>query len=145
MAFGSFNGNRTSAPMAEINVIPLVDIMLVLLVIFIITAPLLTNAIKIDLPKSANTPNPGQDQHIEFAIDAGGRMYWDGEVVDRGQMLARLSEAGQRNPAPALHLRIDRGARYEVLADVMSEAGRAGLSRIGFVTDPAGRLATTVP
>ncbi|HMA11367.1 MAG TPA: biopolymer transporter ExbD [Steroidobacteraceae bacterium] len=140
MAFGSFNGKRGATPMSDINVIPLVDIMLVLLVIFIITAPLLTHAIKIDLPKTAGTPNVAQEASVQFAIDGGGRMYWDGEPVTREQMLARFAQAAQRSPVPELHLRVDKGARYEVLADVMSEAGRAGLTRIGFVTDPSGRL-----
>jgi biopolymer transport protein ExbD len=145
MAFGSFNGKGGPAPMADINVIPLVDIMLVLLVIFIITAPLLTHAIKIDLPKTASTPAVAQDANVQFAIDGGGRMYWNGEAVTREQMLLRLAEAAVRSPVPELHLRVDKGARYEVLADVMSEAGRVGLTRIGFVTDPSGRLVNAVP
>ena len=145
MAFGSFNGQRGATPMSDINVIPLVDIMLVLLVIFIITAPLLTHAIKIDLPKTASTANVSEQASVQFAIDSGGRMYWNGEAVTRSQMLARFAQAAQGNPVPELHLRVDKGARYEVLADVMSEAGRAGLTRIGFVTDPSGRLVNAMP
>ena len=140
MAFGSFNGNRGATPMSDINVIPLVDIMLVLLVIFIITAPLLTHAVKIDLPKTAGNPNVAQEASVQFAIDSNGRMFWDGDPVTREQMLVRLAGAARRTPLPELHLRVDKGARYEVLADVMREAGRAGLTRIGFVTDPAGKV-----
>jgi biopolymer transport protein ExbD len=144
MAFGSFSGNRGATPMADINVIPLVDIMLVLLVIFIITAPLLTHAIKIDLPKTSNTPNVAQEANVQFAIDGSGQMFWDGEIITRAQMLERFAAAAQRDPVPEVHLRIDRGARYEVIADVMSEAGRAGLTKIGFVTDPSGKLVESV-
>ncbi|NGY06829.1 ExbD/TolR family protein [Solimonas terrae] len=136
MAFGSFSGNRGSAPMAEINVVPLVDIMLVLLVIFIITAPLLTNAVKIDLPKASSEPNISKAETIQLAIDADGQLYWDGEKVERTELLRRYHDAAQKEPAPELHLHADRDTRYEVIADVMSEAGKAGLTKIGFVTDP---------
>jgi len=146
MAFGSFSSSRNSAPMADINVIPLVDIMLVLLVIFIITAPLLTHAVKIDLPNASSTPNELKPDNVQFAIDGDGQMFWNGEMVDHAQMLERVREAGQKNPTPELHLRIDRSARYEVIAEVMSEAGKAGLSKIGFVTDPSAAPApTTTP
>ena len=141
MAFGSFSGNRSSAPMAEINVIPLVDIMLVLLVIFIITAPLLTNAVKIDLPDAASSPNVAQADHVQLSIDADGNLYWNGEAVDSGQLAARYAEAAQRQPTPELHLHADRNARYEVIAEVMSSAAKAGLTKIGFVTDPSGASA----
>ena len=140
MAFGSFGaqpGGRGGAPMAEINVIPLVDIMLVLLVIFIVTAPLLTNAVKIDLPQVASQPNEKEPQSVQVAIDGQGRFYWDGEAIDRATLSARLVAAGAREPAPELHLRADRATRYEVLAKLMAEAGQAGLGRIGFVSDPS--------
>jgi biopolymer transport protein ExbD len=127
--------------MAEINVIPLVDIMLVLLVIFIITAPLLTHAVKIDLPRASSTPNEIRADNIQFAIDKDGQMFWDGEPIDRTQMLQRFAAAGQRSPTPELHLRVDRAARYETLADAMSEAGKAGIDKLGFVTDPSGNIA----
>lgn len=136
MAFGSFSGNRGSAPMAEINVVPMVDIMLVLLVIFIITAPLLTNAVKIDLPHASSEPNVTKVDNIQLAIDADGQLYWDGEKLDRASVLQRFHDAAQKQPEPELHLRADRNTHYEVIADVMSEAGKAGLTRIGFVTDP---------
>src|SRR3546814_19952166 len=93
MAFGSFSGNRGSAPMAEINVVPMVDIMLVLLVIFIITAPLLTNAVKIDLPHASSAPNVTKADNIQLAIDADGQLYWDGEKLDRATVLQRLHDA----------------------------------------------------
>lgn len=139
MAFGSFNSNRNSAPMAEINVIPLVDIMLVLLVIFIVTAPLLSHAVKVDLPKASSTANSLQADNVQFAIDGAGQLYWNGEEISKPQLIERLRQAGAMQPAPELHLRIDRQARYEVVAEVLSEAGKAGVSKIGFVTDPSGQ------
>jgi len=142
MAFGSFSGNRGSTPMAEINVIPLVDIMLVLLVIFIITAPLLTNAVKIDLPRASSEANVTKAETIQFAIDADSQLYWDGEKLDREAMLQRFHAAAQKEPTPELHLHADRNTRYEVIADVMSEAGKAGLTKIGFVTDPSQATVT---
>jgi biopolymer transport protein ExbD len=141
MAFGGFGGGRNSTPMADINVIPLVDIMLVLLVIFIVTAPLLTHSVKVDLPKAQSSANATQAASVQFALDGSGQMYWDGQRVDRGQMIARMAAAGARDPVPELHLRIDRQARYEAIADVMSEAAKAGLTKIGFVTDPSQPVA----
>lgn len=137
MAFGSFSGNRGSAPMAEINVVPMVDIMLVLLVIFIITAPLLTNAVKIDLPHASSEANLARADNIQLAIDADGRFYWDGEPLDREALLQRFHDAAQKQPSPELHLHADRNTRYEVIAELMSEAAKAGLDKIGFVTDPS--------
>jgi len=132
--------------MAEINVIPLVDIMLVLLVIFIVTAPLLTHAVKIDLPKADSTANLQQADAIQFAIDGQGQRWWNGEPVDAAETVARLRAAGQQQPTPELHLRIDRKARYEDIALVMSEAAKAGVAKVGFVTDPGGApLATVLP
>ncbi len=136
MAFGGFSKGGNAAPMAEINVIPLVDIMLVLLVIFIITAPLLTNAVKIDLPHAASTVNLTRPDNIRLAIDADGRLYWNGETIDRGAMIERMQAAGKRAATPEIHLHADRNTRYETLADVMAEAGKAGLGKIGFVSDP---------
>lgn len=123
--------------MAEINVIPLVDIMLVLLVIFIVTAPLITNAVKIDLPKVASQPIAAERASVQVAIDGEGRFYWNGERVQRSALSSHLSAAGERVPTPELHLHADRSTRYEVLAEIMAEAAKAGLGRIGFVSDPS--------
>lgn len=136
MAFASFSGSRNSAPLAEINVIPLVDIMLVLLVIFIITAPLLTNAVKIDLPQAASSANIGQQDKVQLAIDAQGQLFWNGEALSRAQLSARLQAAGALAQAPELHLHADRDTRYELIAELMSEAARSGVHKLGFVTDP---------
>jgi len=137
MAMGSFDNRRQLAPMADMNVVPLVDVMLVLLVIFIVTAPLLTHAVKIDLPKAASSANVTKPEHIEFGIRGSGALYWNGEPVAPADLAARFSVEARRQPQPELHLRADRDARYESVAEVMSAAAKAGLTRIGFITDPA--------
>lgn len=136
MAFGSFNSGSNSAPMAEINVIPLVDIMLVLLVIFIITAPLLTHAVKIDLPKATSEPNLLKVDNVQLAIDGAGTVFWNGEPVDERALSERMQAASQLPMQPEIHIHADRDARYATIAEVMSEAARTGLTKIGFVTDP---------
>ena len=137
MAFGSFNSHSNSQPMAEINVIPLVDIMLVLLVIFIITAPLLTHAVKIDLPKADSSANILKVDNVQLAIDGAGTVFWNGEVMTDGLLAERMRTASALPVHPEIHLHADRNARYETIADVMSEAAKNGLTRIGFVTDPS--------
>jgi len=122
--------------MADINVVPLVDVMLVLLVIFIVTAPLLTHSVKIDLPKASSNPNITKPEHIEFAIRAGGELYWNGEPVNPAALPPRFAAEARKRPQPELHIRADRLAHYELLAQVMSGAAKAGLVRIGFVTEP---------
>jgi biopolymer transport protein ExbD len=140
MAFGGFNKSASGpAPMAEINMVPLIDVMLVLLVIFMVTAPLLTHSVKVDLPKAASQPNVTRPDHISFAIDANGAMYWNGEVLHRTDIDARLAAASKQSPQPELHLRADRTTQYQTIAEVMAAAARAGITRIGFVSDPASR------
>jgi biopolymer transport protein ExbD len=136
MAMGSFDSRRHMAPMAEMNVVPLVDVMLVLLVIFIVTAPLLTHAVKIDLPKASSSANVTKPEHIEFGIRESGELFWNGEPVPLAALASRFAAEAQRQPQPELHLRADRNARYESVAQVMSLAAKAGLLRIGFVSTP---------
>jgi len=145
MAMGSFDPRRHQGPMAEINVVPLVDVMLVLLVIFIITAPLLTHSVKIDLPKASSTPNVTRPEHIEFGIRDNGDLYWSGEKVTAEQLASRFAAEAKKQPQPELHIRADRHAYYETVAQVMSAAAKAGLLRIGFVTDPSGIESTAGP
>ena len=136
MTFGGFSKEGNAAPMAEINMIPLIDVMLVLLVIFIITAPLLTNAVKLDLPKASSQPNLTKPDHISLSVDAGGALYWNGEHVDRKGLQQRLAAAAAQRPQPEVHLRADRTARYQAIAEVMADAAGAGMGRIGFVSEP---------
>jgi biopolymer transport protein ExbD len=137
MAIGSFNGRGHQTPMADMNVVPLVDVMLVLLVIFIVTAPLLTHSVKIDLPKAASSANITKPEHIEFGIREGGELFWNGEKLALAELGPRFAAVSKQQPQPELHIRADRNARYESVALVMSAAAKAGLTRIGFVTDPA--------
>jgi biopolymer transport protein ExbD len=136
MSFVGFGGGA-DAPMSEINMVPLIDVMLVLLVIFIVTAPLLTHAVKIDLPKASSEVNPTQRENVQLAIAANGDVYWNGEVVERFALEPRFAEAARAPLQPELHIRADRLTEYGNVAQVMSMAARAGLTRIGFVTDPS--------
>ncbi len=137
MAIGSFNSRSHQAPLADMNVVPLVDVMLVLLVIFIVTAPLLTHSVKIDLPKASSSANITKPEHIEFGIRESGELHWNGEKLTLTDLAPRFAAAAKQQPQPELHIRADRNARYEIVAVVMSAAARGGLTRIGFVTDPA--------
>jgi biopolymer transport protein ExbD len=136
MAFGGFNKGSEGAPMAEINMVPLIDVMLVLLVIFIITAPLLTHAVKIDLPRASSQPNHSKPDNIQLGIRAGGDVFWNGEKVDMATLEARMTAAAAIEPQPEVHIRADRSTEYQNVARVMATAGRVGLSKIGFVTEP---------
>jgi biopolymer transport protein ExbD len=136
MAFGSFNRSGEGMPMAEINMIPLIDVMLVLLVIFIITAPLLTHAVKIDLPKASSQPNITKPDNVQLAIDASGRVYWNGEVLERSGWRSRMTTASDLKPQPEVHIRADSTVAYGKVAEVMADAAKSGLTRIGFVSDP---------
>jgi biopolymer transport protein ExbD len=135
MAFGSFS-REGARPMAEINMIPLIDVMLVLLVIFIITAPLLTHAVKIDLPKAASAPNQTKPDNIQLAINAAGEIFWNGEAVSRDVLHERLAAAGRQQPQPEVHIRADAAAPYQWVAEALADAASAGLARIGFVSEP---------
>ena len=136
MAFGGFKHEGANAPMAEINMVPLIDVMLVLLVIFIITAPLLTHAVKVELPKAASQPNLTRPENVQLAIDAQGIVYWNGEVLDRSGWRSRMDAASEQRPQPEVHIRADGAVPYRRVAEVMADAARAGLTRIGFVSDP---------
>jgi len=125
--------------MADMNVVPLVDVMLVLLVIFIVTAPLLTHAVKIDLPKASSSVNLTKPEHIEFGIREDGSLFWNGEQVALDALPERFAAEAAKQPQPEVHIRADRLAHYEKVAQVMAAAAKAGLVRIGFVSAPAAR------
>ncbi|MBA4342340.1 MAG: biopolymer transporter ExbD [Methylibium sp.] len=139
MAFASFDNKRSSAPVAEINMVPLIDVMLVLLVIFIVTAPLLTHAVKLDLPKVSSTAQAVVPQKIEFAIDAQGQRFWNGEVISRADAISRFAAEGAKPDQPEVHLRADQDVAYRVVAETLADASKAGLSKVGFVSQPESR------
>jgi len=139
MAFGGFRQGSETAPMAEINMIPLIDVMLVLLVIFIVTAPLLTHAVKLDLPQASSQPNLTKPEHISLSITADGGLFWNGERVERPGLRDKLAAAAKQRPQPEIHMRADREARYQAISEVMADAANAGMSRFGFVSTPDSR------
>ncbi|MBV8623202.1 MAG: biopolymer transporter ExbD [Herbaspirillum sp.] len=142
MSFGGFNDNQNSAPMADINVTPMVDVMLVLLVIFIIAAPMFTHAIKLDLPTAQSAPAPEKPETITLGIDAAGKLYWNDQQVSSEELDARLAAASHKEPQPELQLRADKSTRYQTIAEVMAAAQGAGMTKLGFVTDPRAQAKT---
>ncbi|GAB5099109.1 biopolymer transporter ExbD [Caballeronia sp. LP006] len=141
MAFGGLDKKPNNAPMADINMTPLIDVMLVLLVIFIITAPLFTHAIRLDLPKVASQPARETPQTITLSIDDAGKLYWNDAPISMNDMRARFADAAKAAQKPEVHLRASSATRYEVIAQVMGAAQQAGLERIGFVTQAVGQPA----
>ena len=134
----AFTSNSGGGPMAEINVTPLVDVMLVLLIIFMITAPLMSHKIRIDLPQA----NPNQQQEnppepIDLAIKDSGEIYWNDELVTDAMLQAQLRVSAQKNPQPELQIRADKDTKYQLLATVMADAKSAGMVKIGFITTSA--------
>ncbi len=136
MTFGSFDPKSNLPPMAEINVTPMVDVMLVLLVIFIITAPLLTHSIKLDLPKVEAEVAAPQGEAVTISIDGRAKLYWNNDLVTLPELEKRLNLAAQREPQPDLQIRADNDTRYEIMAQVMSAAQKNGIDKLGFVTQP---------
>ena len=136
MAFASFDSRNASAPMSEINVVPLIDVMLVLLVIFIITAPLLTQAVKLELPKASSQVNDLRPEKVEFSIDAAGALYWNGEAVTRAEAGKRFELEGKKPSQPEIHLRADQAVAYRFVAQTLADASRAGLTKVGFISEP---------
>ena len=120
----------------EINTTPLVDVMLVLLIIFIITIPVINQSVKIDLPRANSQPQDLKPENINLDIDAEGKIYWNREAIDASQLQIRIATAAQKTPQPELHLRAERTTQYEKVAQVMAAAQSGGLSKIGFITEP---------
>lgn len=136
MAMGSFNSQQHQMPTAEINMTPLVDVMLVLLIIFIITAPLMTHQVPVDLPRAASTPTPEKPMTLQVSINADNAIFVGAEAADRNALESKFREAVAKDANVEMHLKADRATRYETVAETMSAARRAGLTKIGFVTQP---------
>jgi biopolymer transport protein ExbD len=133
---GFGNSKPHTQPMAEINTTPMVDIMLVLLVIFIITAPLLTHAVKVDLPQTNGKPQPEKPEIITLSIDKSGSLFWDDKPMAKSELSTRLQQIMDKEPQPELHLRADKETRYQILAEIMAEAQTVGVTKMGFVNAP---------
>ena len=122
--------------MSEINTTPLVDVMLVLLVIFIITAPLLTHAVKIDLPKASSKLLVEKPEVISISIDQSEQIFWNDKLIEKNLVIKKLQEVAQKKPQPEIHLRADKDTRYQVLAEIMASAQNAGVTKLGFISQP---------
>ena len=134
MAFGT--QDEPDEVMNEINMTPLVDVMLVLLIIFIITVPVMKHAVNIDLPRATSEPEQPKPQNILFSITADGSYYWNDQKIEDADLKSRLASEGARDPQPELHIRGDKAVRYERVAKAMSQAREAGVRKIGFITEP---------
>ncbi|ADG19484.1 Biopolymer transport protein ExbD/TolR [Paraburkholderia atlantica] len=136
MAMSPFSDDDDQGLMNEINMTPLVDVMLVLLIIFLVTIPALQHAVRIDLPHASSQPEAVKPTHVDVAVQADGTVLWDGQPVTDDGLRARIAHAALATPQPELHLRADRKVPYERVAVVMSAAQSGGLTKMGFVTDP---------
>ncbi|BCN41011.1 biopolymer transporter ExbD [Alicycliphilus denitrificans] len=136
MAFGRLERTQGPEPMSEINVTPLVDVMLVLVVIFILTAPLLANSIRLELPRAQGTQPGAAPQSVTVSLDKAGQAFLDGEALAQDALAARLKDVAARRPDTEVQLRADAAVPYGRVAELMGAAQAAGLSRIGFVAEP---------
>lgn len=136
MGQNPFSAGEHTQPMSEINTTPLVDVMLVLLVIFIITAPLLTHAVKIDLPQATSQPLEEKPEVIDLAVDADGKVFWNDSEIQISDLSARMSDEAGKQQQPELQIRADKNTRYQVLAEVLAKAQTAGMKKVGFVSQP---------
>ncbi len=132
MAMGSYSSDdgADDAMMSEINMTPLVDVMLVLLIIFIVTLPVLNQSVKLDLPQASSQPEDTKPAKIDLSIQADGTVFWDKQVVDETALKARLAQAAEAQPLA------DKNVRYESVAKVLAQAQTAGITKLGFVTAP---------
>ena len=134
MAFGT--QDDTDEVMNEINMTPMVDVMLVLLIIFIITVPVMKHAVNIDLPQASNVPQDAKPQTIRLKVDAAGDYFWNDNKVTEEALLLQLKAASTQNPQPELHIWGNKDVRYERVATAMAAAQQAGIKKIGFITEP---------
>jgi biopolymer transport protein TolR len=136
MSFGRLERTKGSQPMSEINMTPLVDVMMVLLVIFIITAPLLSSSIRLDLPKADGTAAGDAPKFVTLVVDKTGQAFLNDQKIELPALAARLTETAAQNPDTEVQLRADETVPYGKVVEVMGLAQKAGLNRIGFVAEP---------
>ena len=135
MAFGT--QDEPDEVMNEINMTPLVDVMLVLLIIFIITVPVMKHAVNVDLPRAVNQPELITPETVRLSVAAEGDYFWNGAPIDDSELTSRLQAEAAKEPQPELHINGDKAVRYERVAQALAAAQRSGVRKIGFVTDPA--------
>ena len=139
MAMGLLPGSddEEDGLVSSINTTPLVDIMLVLLIIFLITIPVVTHSVAVALPNEKNQPTQTRPQNIIIAVDREGGLYWnDAKLADAGQLLQKLKERAVEQPQPEVHIRADKEARYEFVGRVVVACQRAGIAKVAFITEP---------
>lgn len=139
MAMSPFAADDDDGLMNEINMTPLVDVMLVLLIVFMVTIPVIRHAVKIDLPHASSQKEETKPAQVSVSVQADGTIVWDKTPIDLDTLRAKIAAAAQQQPQPELHLNADRKVPYEKVAQVMSAAQAGGLTKIGFVTDPNAR------
>jgi biopolymer transport protein ExbD len=129
--------DENERPMNEINTTPLVDVMLVLLIVFMITIPVITQTVPLDLPQVRNQPTQTKPENISISVNRDGQIFWNAALVeDSAQLLARLKEAAVIQPQPEVHVRADQRTKYEYVGRVILNAQRAGIMKVGFITEP---------
>jgi biopolymer transport protein ExbD len=130
-------GQEEGGAIASINTTPLVDVMLVLLIIFLITIPVINKTVHVDLPKAVNIPTQTKPENITIAVDKDGNIYWnDKRAADRNELLGLIEAAAVRKPQPEIHIRGDKDTRYEAIGRVMYAIQRGGIVKVGFLTEP---------
>jgi biopolymer transport protein TolR len=137
MAFGRLQRPGASQPMSDINMTPLIDVMLVLLVIFIITAPLMSSSLRLNLPKTTGATPTDAPLFVTVAVDAQGRLFWGDEPVTAAQLQAKVQDSARRNPATEVQLRADQAVPFGRIAELIGLVQAGGLNRVGFVTETA--------
>ena len=137
MAFGRLERSATPQPMSDINMTPLIDVMLVLLVIFIITAPLMSSSLRLDLPKTAGATAGAAPANVAVAVNPAGQLFWGDEAVSDAELQTRVRQAAQRSPGTEVQLRADKQVPYGRIAELIGLVQDGGLSRIGFVIESA--------
>jgi biopolymer transport protein ExbD len=137
MAFGT--QDEIDDVMNEINMTPLVDVMLVLLIIFIITVPVMKHSVQVELPRASSRPEEAKPETVRLSVDAQGAYYWNETRIDDRELPRMLKEAAAKEPQPEMHIRGDKDVRYERVAQLLSAAQQAGLRKIGFITEPQPR------
>jgi biopolymer transport protein ExbD/biopolymer transport protein TolR len=137
MAFGRFERGSSPQPMSDINMTPLIDVMLVLLVIFIITAPLMSNSLRLDLPKTDATRPSDTPAFIAVSVDPQGRLFMADKELDAAALAERVAEAARRNPQTEVQLSADQAVPYGRVAELIGIVQKGGLTRIGFVAQNA--------
>ena len=139
MAMNVAGAQRDPEVMIDINTTPLVDVMLVLLIIFLITIPVVVQNVPVELPKERNLPTQTKPENIVIAVDRDGNIFWNNQFVDDAELFRRLKEVAVRQPQPEVHIRGDRDGRYEFVGRIVYNCQRAGILKIGFITEPPPR------